>query len=516
MVSEPPKVNVSDPSAAGERVVSWVMPPGTPATDVVDVVLRPSLWHARATLPAVTVSLPQLAPGDYTVEVRSCEPDGLGAVGVNTFTVKQLRASSRLLGRISWGVFAAQAGATLGCGIAAAVGGRHQRVLVDLTFAFGVLTVVFALLQALGRDSGHSGGSPNRTGLCRVVVGNDGRVSASELQTALWTWLVAFIVAYFAARSWFDGIPHLFDGVDAGDTGSANAVWPAYLGLLGGPFIALVAARGIDASKTKDGSVQKAPADASEPASLKQVLTNDNGSLSVINTQYLVFNLVALAYVIAGLASTNRLPAIPGLLVSLTGSSAGAYVLNKAVAVNGPALTSVVPSSVTPGEDILLLGSNLVPAGSHTPPMVTVGGMQALVQSDANAGRVTVTVPVTLAAGPADVVVTTFAEAATDPRLVIVLPDVPVIFQATTGTPAGGALLTITGSNLGVRDRSGRPRALVILAGVTSLVEVEVAGISHRIVVPAPSPAPGATVAVRTLRGAVSAGVAVTAAAVVP
>jgi hypothetical protein len=62
--------------------------------------------------------------------------------------------------------------------------------------------------------------------------------------------LVAFILAYLTAKTWFDGQQGLFDGFlptenpdgTAGD-GTIAPAWDDYLVLLGGPFAALVFAR---------------------------------------------------------------------------------------------------------------------------------------------------------------------------------------------------------------------------------------------------------------------------------
>lgn len=140
-------------------------------------------------------------------------------------------------------------------------------------------------------------------------------------------------------------------------------------------------------------------------ATLTQTLTNDAGSTDLVDSQYLLFNLVALAYVIVGLASTNQLPAIPAVLLALTGASAATYVLNKALQNDSPTVSSVVPSSFRPGDRITITGSNFKPAGTPTPPVVTVGGKQALVDANATDGRINVIAAPGTSPGAQDLVV---------------------------------------------------------------------------------------------------------------
>jgi hypothetical protein len=82
---------------------------------------------------------------------------------------------------------------------------------------------------------------------------------------------------------------------------------------------------------------------------------------------------VALTYVIVALISTNHLPEIPAILFALTGSPAATYVLNKAVSNSAPAVTSVIPSTVRPGQRIVITGTNLMPSGTKRAPTVTIG-----------------------------------------------------------------------------------------------------------------------------------------------
>ncbi len=234
--------------------------------------------------------------------------------------------------------------------------------------------------------------------------------------------------AYFTARTWFNGETDLFEGLAPGKTAAATSAWDDYLVLLGGPFAALVSARGIVSAKVQGGTIQKTVADDGT-ASLKQALTSDDNNVDLVDSQYLIFNLVAFAYVIVALASTNRLPTVPGLLMALTGSSAAAYVVNKAVQSNPPAVTATVPASARPGERIVIDGRDPLPAGPDAIPTVTIGGRPAVVDAAATASRLTATVPPGVPPGVQELVVTTAAKVATEPKMVQILADKPVVLS---------------------------------------------------------------------------------------
>ena len=104
------------------------------------------------------------------------------------------------------------------------------------------------------------------------MIGVDGRVSTSYLTTGLWTLLVAFALAYMTARTWFHHEARLFDGFLPGGEApvtKTTQVWDDYLVLLGGPFAALVFARGIVSTKVQNQTLQKSTADDGT-ATLKQ------------------------------------------------------------------------------------------------------------------------------------------------------------------------------------------------------------------------------------------------------
>ena len=153
--------------------------------------------------------------------------------------------------------------------------------------------------------------------------------------------------------------------------------WDAYLVLLGGPIAAAVLAKGIVAYQVTNGVVQKSSAQAASPT---DIATDDQGDPDLVDIQYLLFNLVTLAYVVASFSTKHTLPEIPGLLLGLTGAAGAAYVANKALQTNAPVISSVVPSVLTPGTPVTVRGQNLLVGGPNGQPPPTldakVGGVR--------------------------------------------------------------------------------------------------------------------------------------------
>lgn len=270
-----------------------------------------------------------------------------------------------------------------------------------------------------------------RGGLLGVVTGADNRVSTSKVQAAVWTVGLAFAFAYISWRTLT---------TDRALTQLApNSVVDDYLILLGGPFAALVAAKGVVSAKVADGTLQKTIAE-DDDAKLRQALTDDGKNPSLVDSQYLLFNVVAFAYAAIGFVLDDALVAIPGVMLAVTGTAAATYVLNKTVEQNKPSLGSVTPSTVRPGETAVLRGQNLVPDGTKARPVVTVGGIAARVKHPSE-GRVEIVVPATLAAGDYEVRLTTPARVTSQPVPVRVIEDKPVLLGL-----RGGSLRT--GSNV--------------------------------------------------------------------
>lgn len=122
----------------------------------------------------------------------------------------------------------------------------------------------------------------------------------------------------------------------------------------------------------------------------------------------------------------SGLPDLPQTLLLLSGASATAYLAKKAATREAPpVLTAVFPSPVVAGEEVTIIGRNLLHRGSvsgvrsdpDTPSMwVLVGGQSVpTLRSDATGQLDVLVVKAPDAAGKTDVVVLTKAGAKTVP-----------------------------------------------------------------------------------------------------
>jgi hypothetical protein len=269
-----------------------------------------------------------------------------------------------------------------------------------LTVAALVLLLGFVLLTVVGGN----------LGVLSAVVGEDRRISTSKVQVALWTVLIAFALAYLGYQAAVYGT-NAFRGWDLNQSATGE-LWGDYLILLGGPFAALVFAKGIVSAKVESNKLQKTIEDDGT-TQLRQALTGDNNAPDLVDNQYLLFNLVAFAYVLATFAVHGRLPAIPAILLALTSPAAATYVVNKAVASNAPSANAVTPLRAAPGDMVVIEGDNFMPAGALRIPTVTIGGTQAYVKGSATNTRLEVTIAPDTPTGIAEILVTTAARLTT-------------------------------------------------------------------------------------------------------
>jgi hypothetical protein len=270
--------------------------------------------------------------------------------------------------------------------------------------AVGAL-IVFALLEVVG-----SRGPANRRkyGWIAIAIGSDGRISTSKTQALLWTIVLAIAITFLAGIVAF-GPPDAADIFD-------DVQWEQYLVLLGGPFAAAVLAKVAVVTKLQAGTVQTSltaaasrsavgaradvagaaagaatdadadptladePPPADEPRA-HDALANDDGEIDLVDTQYLIFNFVAVLYFVVvflghifdGGGNVDRfaLPDIPAVLLGLTGASAATYVGNKAAQRSAPRIVSMSPQPVTPGGEVDVLGVNLIPPGESAASAAT-------------------------------------------------------------------------------------------------------------------------------------------------
>ncbi|MGH2937338.1 MAG: hypothetical protein ACRDPE_04370, partial [Solirubrobacterales bacterium] len=172
---------------------------------------------------------------------------------------------------------------------------REQEVFGDLC-ALALLLIFTALIANLGETLGG------------LVVGQDKRVSTSKVQALIWTYAIGGVLFSIVASHWV-GFEDGYKAITA-----PGFEWAPYLVLLGGPFLAAVAARGLTGSQVASGQAAKPP--AKDGASVKQVFTDDDGNTDLIDSQYLLFNLIAVVFFVVSflIKPGAGMPVIPTIL----------------------------------------------------------------------------------------------------------------------------------------------------------------------------------------------------------
>lgn len=178
------------------------------------------------------------------------------------------------------------------------------------------------------------------------LMGADGRLSTSKTIAYLWALLVAYILIALLVvwpADWDAALKNL-DGT--------------YYALLGGPFAAVVLAKGIVATRVRNNSLQKGQGDGTP--TLADLFGNDSGSSDLFDVQYVMFNVIAIAFVLIAFskATLSGFPPIPNGLILLTAGPAAVYLANKTVVGNRPMIFSVTPARVKPGEMFTVFGEN--------------------------------------------------------------------------------------------------------------------------------------------------------------
>ncbi len=348
--------------------------------------------------------------------------------------------------------------------------------------AVGLLGLASAAVAWRSRRSRRTGRWPG------LWMGSDGRLSTSKALALGWTAVVAYCLL---------GLIFVVAAHRTGSVGTylGRALHPLqgnYLALLGAPFGAYLAAKGIVANRVRRGQVQKSAGDGLHLADL---VADDSGNVDLVDFQYTVFNLVAMLFVLTQFASHPGagLPDIPAALAILTGASAGTYTTNKGLVTNPLALNKISPQVARPGDQVTVHGQNLyVPSvGDAAKPdrgvAVTVGGMAAtVVPEQITPSRVVIKVPEP-APGTAwgtalDVELTsnTHRSAGLDTKLTVV-QDLPRLRSLTPASGPVGSTVTVHGQYLQPPAGSGGdPTVTVRLAEGTTTVDAEATVVSDQ------------------------------------
>ena len=222
----------------------------------------------------------------------------------------------------------------------------------------GPITVILIIAVALIFNG------KSHDGIIGFINGKDNQLSTSKTQVGLWT--IAIVFAFF-----FFTIQVIHSGTSVAVTSGFSHFGPEYLLLLGGPFAAAVLATASTSNKVDSTTVQQVQADV---PSASDLVTDTTGNPSISDAQFLLFNLVALAYFGVALArSPQTLPNIPDTLVGLTSVAALTYLGAKVVSNNQPTITNVsitsMPSNgfLHAGDTVKIIGSGFDPAAAKKP-----------------------------------------------------------------------------------------------------------------------------------------------------
>ena len=202
-----------------------------------------------------------------------------------------------------------------------------------------------------------------------LVVGQDNRVSTSKTAALVWTYTLAAALLSFLIARWL-GHPHGYEIL------SKQGLNAQYAVLIGGPIGAAILAKGIVSAQVENGSSAKPPADSASPAQLVQ---GDGGETDLGDVQYVLFNVVALAFFYGEMFRVPGagLPTIPDVLVGLTSVSAVGFVGKKALA--GPAgISEVTPAAATVGGDVTIVTSGIVKSEEDLPAVTVAFGEAAV------------------------------------------------------------------------------------------------------------------------------------------
>ena len=221
--------------------------------------------------------------------------------------------------------------------------------------------VVAGALSAMGWAARENGG------VLVPLRGLDGRLSTSKAVAALWMVALLYVFAFLGLRlamaSGGGERDRLLDRL--GDIALDQIT------LVAAPLLAAVAVRRVVGDKVGRRVLQKLRADQ---AALRDLVTDDAGRASFVDSQYVLVNLVAAGFVVVGLArDPAELPDIPATLVALALVSVVTYLAGKLSENDRPVILSVVrvrsrgdlDSAVRQGDDIEVRGINLAAGGSH-------------------------------------------------------------------------------------------------------------------------------------------------------
>jgi len=227
--------------------------------------------------------------------------------------------------------------------------------------------------------------NPRRRGIKALVIGFDGRTSTSKLQAVLWTGAILYALTFLLLAGRI-----LHEPSGCGGPGQPLCAVPdatlqgifdnvvdqplqaEYFALLGLPLGAALASKALVSNKVAKGElIQPASQETGVVTGIAEVVSNDAGTIDVLDFQYAAFNLLTLFYFFVRLFThlEDGLPAIPVTLLTLSGVSVAAYTTKKALESDVVRqITSVSPPKIILGDTSTLniVASGFVSSGGTT------------------------------------------------------------------------------------------------------------------------------------------------------
>jgi hypothetical protein len=208
-----------------------------------------------------------------------------------------------------------------------------------------------------------------------ILFGADNRISTSRAIAFAWTTVIAYVIVALLLAwppDWSKALTNLY---------------PNYFLLLGGPYGSLVLAKGITSFRIASGGLVKTEGDGT--ARLSDVIAGDSGRTDLFDSQYVLFNLLAIWFVVAAFfrATSDGFPEMPNGILLLTAGPAAVYLSNKLFGSAKATVTSVTPLRVVEGEPFSVLGTNFMAGGGTgiadpTPGQVLVNGVRAATEQN--------------------------------------------------------------------------------------------------------------------------------------
>jgi hypothetical protein len=219
-----------------------------------------------------------------------------------------------------------------------------------------------------------------------LFVGEDHRVSTSKTIAAVWTIVVAAALASAVYAN-------LLDHPAALNAMNTSGIVGQYAVLFGGPLGAAILAKQIVMSQVAGGTPKTAK--TAGPASPIELITDDTGNSDLGDLQYVLFNLVALFFVISTFLHdpTHGLPHVPDVLLGLTSVSAAGYLGKKALAPSATPGATIAPAKGPAGTPVQIQLAGLIAQGPTLFTWVQFGNSdsgQSIQKADVEQGTATV------------------------------------------------------------------------------------------------------------------------------